>query len=73
MQKQISEMCRKGKSLILTIRLQLGYAGLDVLAKVALNDGMSSYVFVVYCHASAFIVMVPFAIVLGRSLPPSLT
>ncbi|KAJ0877003.1 putative EamA domain-containing protein [Helianthus annuus] len=48
--------------------LQVAYAGLDILAKVALNEGMSSYVFVVYRHdASAFVVMAPFAIVLGRN------
>ncbi|KAJ0511461.1 putative protein kinase-like domain superfamily [Helianthus annuus] len=33
--------------------------GLDILAKVALNEGMSSYVFVVYRHdASALVVMI---------------
>ncbi|KAJ0687153.1 hypothetical protein HanLR1_Chr11g0422921 [Helianthus annuus] len=48
--------------------LQVAYAGLDILAKVALNEGMSSYVFVVYRHdASAFVVTAPFAIVLGRN------
>ncbi|XP_035836011.1 WAT1-related protein At2g37460 isoform X7 [Helianthus annuus] len=35
------------------------YAGLDILAKVALNEGMSSYVFVVYRHdASALVLMI---------------
>ncbi|KAJ0511448.1 putative EamA domain-containing protein [Helianthus annuus] len=73
MQNQMSEMFRKGKSLILVICLQFGFAGMDVLAKVALNDGMNNYVFVVYRHASAFIVMAPFAIVLDRKTRPKMT
>ncbi|KAI7753219.1 hypothetical protein M8C21_016041 [Ambrosia artemisiifolia] len=71
--QKMSEMFRKGKSLILVICLQFGFAGMDVLAKVALNDGMNNYVFVVYRHASAFIVMAPFAIVLERKTRPKMT
>ncbi|KAF5783954.1 hypothetical protein HanXRQr2_Chr11g0513971 [Helianthus annuus] len=61
----MSEMFRKGKSLILVICLQFGFAGMDVLA---LNDGIVA----MYLLFIAFIVMAPFAIVLGRSLSPSL-
>ncbi|KAJ0872622.1 hypothetical protein HanRHA438_Chr11g0525921 [Helianthus annuus] len=56
----MSEMFRKGKSLILVICLQFGFAGMDVLA---LNDGIVA----MYLLFIAFIVMAPFAIVLGRS------
>ncbi|PWA41138.1 Drug/metabolite transporter [Artemisia annua] len=45
---------------------QLGLSGMDVISKVALNKGMSNYVFVVYRHAVATIVMAPFAIVMDR-------
>lgn len=59
---------RKGKPFFAVIFLQFGLAGMDVISKVALNEGMSNYVFVVYRHAVAFIVMAPFAIVLDKSL-----
>lgn len=42
--------------------IQTAYAGMDVLSKVALNEGMSVYVYVFYCNAVAFIVTLPFAI-----------
>ncbi|PWA47792.1 Drug/metabolite transporter [Artemisia annua] len=45
---------------------QLGLSGMDIISKVALNEGMSIYVFVVYRHAVATIVMAPFAIVLDK-------
>lgn len=62
----MSEIFRKGKPFLAVIFLQFGLAGMDVISKVALNQGMSNYVFVVYRHAVATIVMAPFAIVLDR-------
>ncbi|GJV40612.1 drug/metabolite transporter [Tanacetum coccineum] len=44
----------------------LGLSGMDIISKVALNEGMSNYVFVVYRHAVATVVMAPFAIVLDK-------
>lgn len=48
------------------IFLQVGLAGMDVFSKVALNQGMSSYVYVVYRHAVATIAVAPFAFFLDR-------
>lgn len=56
----------KARPLIGVIFLQVGLAGMDVLCKAALNQGMSNYVLVVYRHAVATIVMTPFAIVLDK-------
>lgn len=55
------------------IFLQLGLAGMDILSKVALNAGMSNYVFVVYRHAIATAVIAPFAIILDKYLSLSLS
>lgn len=52
----------KAKPFIAVLFLQLGYAVMDVLSKAALNKGMSNYVFVVYRHTVAFIVIIPFAL-----------
>lgn len=48
------------------IFLQFGLAGMDVFSKVALNQGMSSYVYVVYRHAVATLVVAPFAFFLDQ-------
>ncbi|KVH99961.1 WAT1-related protein At2g37460-like [Cynara cardunculus var. scolymus] len=69
----MSEIFRKGKPFLAVIFLQFGLAGMDVISKVALNQGMSNYVFVVYRHVVATIVMTPFAIVLDKKIRPKMT
>lgn len=54
------------KPYLAVIFMQFGIAGLAIIAKFALNDGMSPYVFVVYRQAVAAIVITPFALVLER-------
>ncbi|KAK9068498.1 hypothetical protein SSX86_012612 [Deinandra increscens subsp. villosa] len=71
--QKMSEFFRKGKPFFAVILLQIGFAGMDVISKVALNDGMNNYVFVVYRHAAATIVVAPFAIVLDRKIMPKMT
>ncbi|KAL2344981.1 hypothetical protein Fmac_006266 [Flemingia macrophylla] len=61
------------KPFIGVVFLQFGYAGMDVLSKAALNKGMSNYVFVVYRHVFAFVVMAPFALVLEKKERPKMT
>ncbi|CAL5334907.1 unnamed protein product [Camellia sinensis] len=46
---------------------------MDILSKVALNEGMSNYVFVVYRHAIATIVITPFAVILDKKARPKMT
>ncbi|XP_071719337.1 WAT1-related protein At2g37460-like [Rutidosis leptorrhynchoides] len=71
--ERMSEFFKKGKPFFAVIFLQFGLAGMDIISKVALNEGMSNYVFVVYRHAAAFIVMAPFAIVLDKKIRPKMT
>ncbi|XP_045808858.1 WAT1-related protein At2g37460-like isoform X2 [Trifolium pratense] len=63
----------KATPFIAILSLQLGYAVMDVLSKAALNKGMSNYVFVVYRHAIAFIVITPFALYFDKKVRPKMT
>ncbi|KAJ9555046.1 hypothetical protein OSB04_009660 [Centaurea solstitialis] len=69
----MSEFFNKGKPFFAVIFLQFGFAGMDIISKVALNEGMSNYVFVVYQHAVATIVITPFAIVFDKKIRPKMT
>jgi hypothetical protein len=59
-------LVEKAKPYIAMISLQFGYAGMNVLTKVSLNQGMSHYVLVVYRHAFATLSIAPFALFLER-------
>jgi len=63
----------RAKPFVAVIFLQVGFAGMDILSKAALNQGMSNYVLVVYRHAVATVVIAPFAAILDKSLSLSLT
>ncbi|OMO97138.1 Drug/metabolite transporter [Corchorus olitorius] len=56
----------KYKPYLAAMFLQVGLAGMDILSKAALNQGMSNYALVVYRHAIATVVMAPFAAVLDK-------
>lgn len=56
------------KPYLAIVFVQFGYAGMSILAKSALDSGMSQFVFVVYRQAVATLVIAPFAIVLDRFL-----
>ncbi|KAI3706639.1 hypothetical protein L6452_24517 [Arctium lappa] len=62
----MSKFFNRGKPFFAVIFLQLGLAGMDIISKVALNEGMSNYVYGVYRHAVATIVITPFAIVFDK-------
>ncbi|KAK1403595.1 hypothetical protein POM88_003200 [Heracleum sosnowskyi] len=63
----------RAKPFLAVLFLQFGLAGMDILSKAALNEGMSNYVFVVYRHAIATIVIAPFAIILDKKVRPKMT
>lgn len=63
---KMGEWLERAKPFLGVVFLQFGFAGMDVLTKAALNRGMSNYVFVVYRHAVATIVIAPFAILLDK-------
>ncbi|KAL1300704.1 hypothetical protein HN51_045355 [Arachis hypogaea] len=53
--------------------LQFGYAGMNVITKLSLNQGMSHYVLVVYRHAFAAASIAPFAFIFERKGQPKIT
>ncbi|KMT17529.1 hypothetical protein BVRB_2g037320 [Beta vulgaris subsp. vulgaris] len=61
------------KPYLAVIFMQFGIAGLAIIAKFALNKGMSHYSFVVYRQAVAAIVISPFALVLERKVRPNMS
>jgi drug/metabolite transporter (DMT)-like permease len=67
-QGKIVNFIEKSKPYISMISLQFGYAGMNIIAKVALNRGMSHNVLVVYRNAFAFVVIAPFALILERNV-----
>ena len=48
------------------IFVQFGFARMNIISKVALSQGMSHFVLVVYRHVVATLVLVPFAYVLEK-------
>lgn len=63
---QVSQWCVSAKPFFAVVFLQFGLAGMDILSKAALNQGMSNYVLVVYRHAVATIVIAPFALIFDK-------
>ncbi|XP_042387354.1 WAT1-related protein At5g07050-like [Zingiber officinale] len=50
---------------------QFAYAGSSILGKLALGQGLSALVFVVYRHLIAMLILAPLAYVLARNRRPS--
>ncbi|CAK9176497.1 unnamed protein product [Ilex paraguariensis] len=61
-----NQMFNQAKPYLAVIFLQFGYAGTSIVAKFALNQGMSHYTFAVYRNVIAAVVFAPFAMVLER-------
>ncbi|KAL2326290.1 hypothetical protein Fmac_025348 [Flemingia macrophylla] len=61
------------KPYLAMISLQFGYAGMNIITKVSLNQGMSHYVLVVYRHAFATLSIAPFAFIFERKGQPKIT
>ncbi|OMO96959.1 Drug/metabolite transporter [Corchorus olitorius] len=55
------------------IFMRFGSAGMSIVAKFALNKGMSQHVLVVYRFAIATVVLAPFAFVFDRKVRPKMT
>ncbi|KAL5200078.1 hypothetical protein ABZP36_021281 [Zizania latifolia] len=55
------------------VLLQVGFAGMYIVAVASLKRGMSHYVLVVYRNLVATVVMAPFALLLERGVRPKMT
>nr|GMD59016.1 WAT1-related protein At2g39510-like [Ipomoea batatas] len=56
-----------------TARDEFGYAGLTIVVKFALNQGMSPYTYLVYRNVFAALAVAPFAIFFERKVRPKMT
>ncbi|GMH30097.1 hypothetical protein Nepgr_031940 [Nepenthes gracilis] len=63
----------RAKPFLAVIFLQFGLAGMDILSKAALNQGMSNYVLVVYRHAVATLLTAPLAIYFDKKVRPKMS
>lgn len=59
--------------LICLLAVHLGYAGMIIIARVALEEGMNQFVFVAYKEAVATMVIAPFAYFIERNNRPVIT
>lgn len=64
--ESVSQMLTQAKPFVAVIFLQFGFAGMSIITKFALNQGMSQHVLVVYRNAVAFVFIAPFALVFDR-------
>lgn len=63
----------KMKAYVAMISLQFGYAGMFIITLVSFRKGFSHWIFVVYRHAVATIVIAPFAYFLEKKVRPQMT
>lgn len=61
-----AKILAQSKPYFAVIFLQFGYAGMAVIAKAALNNGMNHYSFAVYRNITAAVVFAPFAFFFER-------
>ncbi|XP_059073649.1 WAT1-related protein At2g39510-like [Cryptomeria japonica] len=69
----LSAFFEKSKPSLAMIFVQFGFAGMNIISKMALNQGMSHFVLVFYRHLVATIVTAPLAYFLERKTRPRLT
>ncbi|XP_049398877.1 WAT1-related protein At2g37460-like [Solanum stenotomum] len=69
----MKEILIRAKPFFAVVFLQLGLSGMYILSKMALNEGSSNYVYVVYRQAVATLFMAPFAIFLDKGKRPKMT
>ncbi|KAL3619293.1 hypothetical protein CASFOL_036863 [Castilleja foliolosa] len=68
-----SKLVKQLKPYLAVIFLQCGFAGFTIIAKFALDQGMSHYTFSVYRNVIATVVVAPFALVFERKIRPKMT
>ncbi|CAN6697218.1 unnamed protein product [Malus baccata var. baccata] len=62
----MAQMLNRAVPFMAVTFMQIGFAGMSLISKFALNHGMSPHVLVVYRHAVATVFIAPFAIIFDR-------
>nr|GMD57422.1 WAT1-related protein At2g39510-like [Ipomoea batatas] len=71
--ESLVKLSKMAKPYLAVIFLQFGYAGLTIVVKFALNQGMSPYTYLVYRNVFAALAVAPFAIFFERKVRPKMT
>ncbi|XP_019192765.1 PREDICTED: WAT1-related protein At2g39510-like [Ipomoea nil] len=71
--ESLVKFSKMAKPYLAVIFLQFGYAGLAIVVKFALNEGMSPYTYSVYRNLFAAVAVAPFAIFFERKVRPKMT
>ncbi|KAG7998827.1 hypothetical protein I3843_01G274900 [Carya illinoinensis] len=73
MESAVAKLYIRMKPFLAVTLLQSIYAGMEIIFKFALNEGMNQHVLIVYRYAVATVVTAAFATVLDRKVRPKLT
>ncbi|XP_019173415.1 PREDICTED: WAT1-related protein At2g39510-like [Ipomoea nil] len=71
--ESLAKFSKMAKPYLAVIFLQFGYAGLAIVVKFALNQGMSPYTYSLYRNVFAAVAVAPFAIFFERKVRPKMT
>ncbi|KVH96705.1 WAT1-related protein At1g21890-like [Cynara cardunculus var. scolymus] len=67
------EALNSSKPYLAMVALQFGYAGMYIITMIGMKRGLSHWILVVYRHATATLVIAPFALAFERKIRPKLT
>ncbi|BFG22633.1 hypothetical protein CerSpe_089070 [Prunus speciosa] len=71
--ESLTNLIRPAKQILAVALLQGAYAGQAIIVRMAMNQGMSHYIFLVYRMAFATVLIAPFALILDRKSRPKMT
>ncbi|KAI3499050.1 hypothetical protein L1887_34843 [Cichorium endivia] len=69
----LREVLNSSKPYIAMVALQFGYAGMYIITMIGMKRGLSHWILVVYRHATATLVISPFAFAFERKIRPKMT
>lgn len=62
----VREVLNSSKPYLAMVALQFGYAGMYIITMIGMKRGLSHWILVVYRHATATLVIAPFALAFER-------
>ncbi|KAL4585316.1 hypothetical protein LXL04_009934 [Taraxacum kok-saghyz] len=69
----LREVLNSSKPYLAMVSLQFGYAGMYIITMIGMKRGLSHWILVVYRHATATLVISPFAFAFERKIRPKMT
>ncbi|XP_071741518.1 WAT1-related protein At1g21890-like [Rutidosis leptorrhynchoides] len=69
----LRETLSSSKPYLAMVALQFGYAGMYIITMIGMKRGLSHWILVVYRHATATLVIAPFALAFERKIRPKMT